>query len=1755
MAPGALPRAGASAGPMRAAALLLVIIALVARPVTGQRAELDHSDCEGCASFNSACWALVSSNEMCEALPGHSLIRLGVLARTTEQPGSAENQCRSLQLWRERLVHIYGGIPVEGAEETVLYCPVFSVVDIKLGSWMQSGNATSTTLAGVQERVRSLLAGEIGTHGGVDAMLPTDNILITMAAGIVGEELKTPTVASAHTPSSLMQCLSLDKQHIPEYWIEGGAVGELPFPPCPDLAQNDRRFKYLVSVQGAADGVFSDLLSLGNHHVGDDMKVAFFGERSMASVSVASGVAKLTWELGRNFSFQDISATPGSTVSLHEYLFRDLGEASGAAGDYEEDLTRLVRAYRDTLQPTVVVGAVSRAACVKFVEVARREGFAPQILGLVGCGGDVSTDGLPAELGENVRWLSTVDSWSPLFTSSAFEEIYDHRLVNLFFNGSDAIAQKGRDAYETYSVIDPLADLLNAEEEHKDGEWHMEYTTPKGLRSELSPSMFARNYHERWGDAPGGQSAAFMAQAYITGRALVTSGEFRLENNQPSTAEDAGADAEVEELIQAPALRPAPGASFFGNLYLGRLGTNFRPALVTVQYDASGVPGAIAPISAVASSGEVVLIPPWDGSERRYPCPGGTRVVGGESWCATQPEDPSSPGAPPAGCVEAGGVWWAEATCEACGEGEYTPAQGYITCLECDGTVGDAGDTCISDVNDSWFEMWMIYVLVGAIGGLFMLCVFVVCVKNSPAYLRMKERIQKASPPAAGKEITTVVTDIQSSTSLWEWDPAIMDECLQIHHSILRHYLPTFSGFEVTTEGDSFTVVFHEPQDALAWCCQVQAALMDVEWPDELLTLGPDGPIEGEVYEGDETVFRGLRVRMGVHSGMPAVVTKAGHSRVKYKGEVVTVAKNISDTGAGGQIIVSLSSLSHVDRKALPLPTEIYNMGVHRIKDLKGVIQLVQIVPTHLLGRLNHYEHKYGEVTTDRELSPSFFEAPCGKESIDAAIRVWSGGKEAEDLKALGISNRASLRGKSLDILPGGFARLKTFNNKLMSAESVGQTLPEYSSLRTGPLEKNVYSSVTLVFINIANSARLFDWNFHDTSKAIQTLMLVCVGDVLRAHKGYPCEEEDGQLVLAFHTPLDAVLYCCKVQEEALKMEWSEELLTQQEAGEVYSTAADGSQQLLFRGLRMQCGVVCGRPQECRPDARTGRARYTGPVINRTARFCGMASGGQVVVEHATAMAAMEADPALMADIVLTDLGVFKLKGVNDESQGHTVQVSTKGLAARQFPKIRRQQLRIPQPGGGGKLLTRAKTKILGINQNAAQMAENFNIARALAATAEPSDAGESDDGLDLELGMHHVASPDPADGGIIKKMMRRLSFADPAVMKIPPGLGKHGSQHGSQGLLTRIGSSERMERRTSSDFYLRSNSTNERGRSTDFHSPRVSGAKMERIYSNRSSEGRMDGPSNLRWASETQEIPRRRGSDESVRRDSNPSRRGSDDMRRGSDPGGSMNDRGDGKDVGFFARATAKKPPPAGGGSHKVPSKEGSKGFFTGISLAKVVPTSFIPPGHMRGGEEVEPSSPMKSIHGNSSEEANMTLEQILDVRSRNLDQELQGSGVKSRRRASEGDSDAGSVKRGRSGSSRESPGRSPSGASASLSRRGSKDEMRKGSGKGRANRSGSHTGEGSESGKSLMSLEDAFAELDRKEEPAVPIDHLGAPKTGGSKGNGDHYGTNDGSRKSLLAVPVGGEALNSRSTWMSGSPPSPGEVQSTKLETLTMK
>ena len=50
--------------------------------------------------------------------------------------------------------------------------------------------------------------------------------------------------------------------------------------------------------------------------------------------------------------------------------------------------------------------------------------------------------------------------------------------------------------------------------------------------------------------------------------------------------------------------------------------------------------------------------------------------------------------------------------------------------------------------------------------------------------------------------------------------------------------------YEVHTEGDSFTVAFHEVEDALRWCSTVQVRLQNMTWP-VVLTGSPPPLLPG----------------------------------------------------------------------------------------------------------------------------------------------------------------------------------------------------------------------------------------------------------------------------------------------------------------------------------------------------------------------------------------------------------------------------------------------------------------------------------------------------------------------------------------------------------------------------------------------------------------------------------------------------------------------------------------------------------------------------------------------------------------------------------------------------------------------------------------------------------------------------------------------------------------------------------------------
>ena len=67
------------------------------------------------------------------------------------------------------------------------------------------------------------------------------------------------------------------------------------------------------------------------------------------------------------------------------------------------------------------------------------------------------------------------------------------------------------------------------------------------------------------------------------------------------------------------------------------------------------------------------------------------------------------------------------------------------------------------------------------------------------------------------------------------------------------------------TIGDSFFIAFTDPMNAVAFAVAMQLDMRHAPWPPSLLSL-PDCLLEKA--EDDTLLWRGLRVRVGIHIGV-----------------------------------------------------------------------------------------------------------------------------------------------------------------------------------------------------------------------------------------------------------------------------------------------------------------------------------------------------------------------------------------------------------------------------------------------------------------------------------------------------------------------------------------------------------------------------------------------------------------------------------------------------------------------------------------------------------------------------------------------------------------------------------------------------------------------------------------------------------------------------------------------------------------------
>ncbi|KAJ2510848.1 cysteinyl-tRNA synthetase, partial [Coemansia sp. RSA 1937] len=148
-------------------------------------------------------------------------------------------------------------------------------------------------------------------------------------------------------------------------------------------------------------------------------------------------------------------------------------------------------------------------------------------------------------------------------------------------------------------------------------------------------------------------------------------------------------------------------------------------------------------------------------------------------------------------------------------------------------------------------------------------------------------RLEREVPPPIG-DVALVFTDVKNSTVQWEANPVAMRSAIKVHNGIMRRMLRSIGGYEVKTEGDAFMVSFPTVASALHWCLAVQMTFLTADWPQEILDSphgcpiywppdeesssdGAKGRKSGNFGESESRhlIYRGLRVRMGVHFGNP----------------------------------------------------------------------------------------------------------------------------------------------------------------------------------------------------------------------------------------------------------------------------------------------------------------------------------------------------------------------------------------------------------------------------------------------------------------------------------------------------------------------------------------------------------------------------------------------------------------------------------------------------------------------------------------------------------------------------------------------------------------------------------------------------------------------------------------------------------------------------------------------------------------------
>ncbi|KAH3685686.1 hypothetical protein WICPIJ_003327 [Wickerhamomyces pijperi] len=279
--------------------------------------------------------------------------------------------------------------------------------------------------------------------------------------------------------------------------------------------------------------------------------------------------------------------------------------------------------------------------------------------------------------------------------------------------------------------------------------------------------------------------------------------------------------------------------------------------------------------------------------------------------------------------------------------------------------------------------------------------------------------------------------------------------------------------------------------------------------------------------------------------------------------------------------------------------------------------ELFEYIPTNTIGDIVR-EHDANPMSSAEKLRDYAISYGCPSR---ISVIVISGKKEQPLYNLNSITNNlfgagpfnsdANLSGVGGGNLqhPSGSTINISGTNILGSNPRSHLTIVEDSNLRRlKPEIDPPVGQLAMVFTDIKNSTLLWE-NYPLAMRSAIRTHNEMMRRQLHIVGGYEVKTEGDAFMVSFPTVTSAMTWCFNVQQQLLQEDWPSEIIQSQE-GKVIN---DNDGELIYKGLSVRMGIHWGTPV-CEPDIITRRMDYFGPMVNKAARVCAVADGGEITL-------------------------------------------------------------------------------------------------------------------------------------------------------------------------------------------------------------------------------------------------------------------------------------------------------------------------------------------------------------------------------------------------------------------------------------------------------------------------------------------------------------------------------------------------------------